>query len=101
MELEVASNTGRLDRGATLAPDGLDVFFAAPPGGAGQDIFTAHRSALDQPFGAPVRVPDLSSATEDEYPKMSRDASTLWFSYDSVNTGGQDAQLWTATRTCN
>jgi hypothetical protein len=99
-ELEVASNTGRLDRGATLTPNGLDIFFAAPPGGVGQDIFTAHRPTLGQPFGTPVRVAELSSAQEDEYPKMSADASTLWFTYQGDNSGAGDTQLWTATRSC-
>jgi len=99
-ELESASTTGRLDRGATLSPDGLDIFFAAPPGGTGQDIFTAHRSAYGQAFGTPVHVDALSSAGEDEYPKMSRDGSTIWFTYQGDNSGGGDAQLWVATRSC-
>lgn len=60
-------NTERRETGLALSPDGLTIWFSSDrEGGAGGlDIYVATRSARSQPFGAPARVPALSSARDD------------------------------------
>ncbi|HUS30419.1 MAG TPA: hypothetical protein VMZ53_18045 [Kofleriaceae bacterium] len=99
IELSSASDEG----GPTMSPDGLEVFFASNrAGGLGLiDVYTARRLALGNPFGAPTLVPELSSTRDDISLSMSSDGRSLFYNYDSVSAGGQNADLWVATRTCN
>jgi hypothetical protein len=64
------------------------------------DIYTAHRPALDQPFSTPVLVPELSSARDDNGVRLSRDGKTMYLNYDTLTSGGANADLYSATRTC-
>lgn len=89
---------------ASLSADALDIYFSSlrsgGPGGA--DIYTAHRPSIDQPFGSPALVPELSSARDDVFPHISRDGSTMYLNYDTLTAGGggQNADLFAATRPC-
>jgi hypothetical protein len=60
-------NTERRETGLALSPDGLTIWFSSDrEGGAGGlDIYVATRNARSQSFGAPARVPALSSARDD------------------------------------
>jgi WD40 repeat protein len=90
------------DFSPTLSADGLEIFFASRraggPGGA--DVYTARRPALDEPFAAPVLVPELSSARDDVGLRLAADGTTLFFDYDALTMGGANADLWTAVRSC-
>jgi Tol biopolymer transport system component len=86
----------------TLTADGLDIYFASTRTGGpgGFDIYTAHRANLDQPFGAATLVPALSSAMDDVCPRLTPDGTTMYMDYNA-NTSGGNADLMSATRSCN
>jgi hypothetical protein len=83
----------------TMSADALDIWFAAPVGSQ-DDVFTAHRTAVDQPFGAPVAVPELSSPGDDLELRLTPDGTTMYFNYNCYASGGMNADLYVATRTC-
>jgi hypothetical protein len=97
-ELTVA---GTAQSSPTLSADWLDIYFASNrPGGPGKyDMYTAHRPALDQPFGVVTLVPELSSPLDDLCARLAVDGSTIYLNY-SANTSGGNADLDSATRTC-
>jgi WD40-like Beta Propeller Repeat len=64
-------NTPSLDGCPILSPDGRDVYMASnrPGGHGGLDIWVAHRSDPDEPFGAPENLPEpINSASDDFCP---------------------------------
>src|SRR5262249_9154499 len=85
----------------SLSADGLDILWSSDRAGGrgGFDIYTAHRPARDQPFGAPRLVPELSSQLDDIGAHLSADGATVYLNY-AANTGGGNADIDTATRTC-
>lgn len=85
----------------TVSDDGLELFYSANPVNGQYDVFTARRTALGAAFGTPQPVPDLDSAMDDIGLRLSRDGTTMYFNYNSMETGGGNADMWTATRTCN
>jgi hypothetical protein len=87
----------------TLTADWLDIYFASTRTGGpgGYDIYTAHRSSVDQPFGAATLVPQLSSSLDDVCPRLTTDSTTMYMSYSAKTSGGGNADLDAATRTCN
>jgi len=91
------------DFSPTLSADGLEIFFASrrPTTASPADIYTARRPALDQPFGAPVVVRELSSTRDDVLPRLSLDGTTIYLDYNTVTSGGANADLYAATRSCN
>jgi hypothetical protein len=86
----------------TLSADALDIYFASdrPAGLGGLDIYTAHRVSVDEPFGTPALVPELSSSLDDVNVRLSRDGRTMYVNYDTETSGGDNASLDFATRTC-
>jgi hypothetical protein len=82
----------------TLTPDELVVYFGSDrPGGAGGlDIWTARRSAKNQPFGAPIRVMEASSNNDDIPSWISADLCRLYmYSNRPGGMGGYDVYLAT------
>jgi hypothetical protein len=64
-------NTSSLDGCPIQSPDGLSLYMASNrPGGHGLlDIWVAHRSSVDAPWGAPVNLPaPINSAVDDFCP---------------------------------
>jgi len=101
--VELAGLNSDVDEVApTLSPDGLEIFFASRRlgGPGGTDIYTARRPALDQPFSAPVLVPELTSARDDTGLRLASDGVTIYLDYDALTAGGANADLWTAVRSC-
>jgi Tol biopolymer transport system component len=78
---------------------GNELWFAsdrpAVAGAAGYDIYVAPRVAAV--FGAPKRVAELSSASQDQHPQISEDGKTIIFSSDRAGGKGK-LDVWMATR---
>lgn len=56
------------EESGTLTADGLTLYFTLFPATTGNgDIFDASREAIDEPFGAPRRITELSSPGQDEH----------------------------------
>ncbi len=85
------------DDNPTLSADGLELFFSSQRDGR-DEVYRATRPALDQPFSTPVVVSELSSPLDEVGTRLSRDGRTMYFAYNAVRGGGQNAQIWTATR---
>jgi hypothetical protein len=84
----------------TFSQDGLELFYGfVETGGIAFDIYTARRSALDQPFGNVARVPELSSLRDDTGAHLTPDGKTIYLNYDAVTSGG-NAEMYISTRTC-
>ena len=98
--LAALSSPGR-DDNPTLREDGLEIFFSSDRAGSqAYDVYRASRESIDQPFGPPTRVTELSSPGDDIGTRLSRDGRRMYFAYDSVRTGGQNAGIYLATRDC-
>ncbi len=76
-----------------MPADQLEVFFKSNRDGMGNDIYRATHIP-GGPFGAPARVDELSTASNDESPTLSDDGLTIWFGSDR----GGDMDIYTATR---
>ena len=103
VELSELHESGSQDRAVTLSRDGLEIFYSSSRtgGSGGLDIYTATRTAVDQPFGAPRQVPELSSVNDDFGARLSLDGRRIYFNYDAMTGGGTNGDIWQATRTCN
>ena len=82
----------------TTSADGLDIWFSSKA--IDWDIYTAHRNTPAGPFGAPLRVPELSSGRDDLGMHLSLDGRHLYYNYDTLYDGNGNADVWVATRSC-
>jgi hypothetical protein len=94
-------NTASDDLSPTLSADGLEMFFSSnrPGGPGGFDVYSAHRPAIDQPFGTAQLVSELATPGDDVNERLSLDGATLYFNSNAKVTGG-NAELDIATRAC-
>jgi hypothetical protein len=83
-----------------LSTDELDIYFSRAPSGGTYDVYTAHRPSVDQPFGAATLVPELSSAKDDVGLRLSPNGFTMYLNYNAMTSGGGNADLDIATRSC-
>ncbi len=83
--------------GGTPSADGLALFFEQGSTFDGFDLFTATRSAIDQPFGNVTPLSSLNTPHADGDPFLAPDQTTLLF----VRQSGvqQPLQIFQATRT--
>lgn len=83
-----------------LRRDGLEIFFfSTRPGGLGmQDLYSASRSSVKQPWSTPVNLgPLVNSPAPDTRPSLSWDGTTLYFG--SGRPGGEgDSDHYVTTR---
>jgi Tol biopolymer transport system component len=83
-----------------LRRDGLEIFFfSTRPGGLGmQDLYSASRSSVKEPWSTPVNLgPLVNSAAPDTRPSLSWDGTTLYFG--SGRPGGEgDSDHYVTTR---
>lgn len=74
----------------TLADDRLTIYFAStrpdPASRGGMDVFVAHRAHTGDPFGTPVLVPELSSASSDFPTWLSPDGCRLYMISDRAGS---------------
>jgi WD40-like Beta Propeller Repeat len=83
-----------------LRRDGLELFFfSTRPGGLGmQDLYSASRSSVKEPWSTPANLgPLVNSAAPDTRPSLSWDGTTLYFG--SGRPGGEgDSDHYVTTR---
>jgi hypothetical protein len=77
----VTVNAAGSDGGAVLAADGLSLYlvhnaFEPPPR---EDLYVSSRGTAGQPFGAPVRIDELSTDDMERDPWVSADGLSLYF----------------------
>jgi hypothetical protein len=97
-ELNSASN----ERGISISFDGLEAFFMSNrPDGIGlQDLWTATRESVSDPWSAPTNMGALINGTVlDADPHISSDRETLFFASSRAGGyGGQDLYMTTRTK---
>ncbi len=93
---------GHSPRMPSLSVDELEMFFTSVTvGGVGRhDIWVAARTSVTAAFSTPVNVTVLNTPRDDGESSLSRDGRTLYFNRDADFGGGQNADIWMATRTC-
>jgi Tol biopolymer transport system component len=92
------TETGIQDARPNVRHDGLEIVFDSNRFGTlgGQDIWTARRSSVDQPWGPAVNLGSgINSGVNDTRASLSWDGTVLMFG--SGRSGGGD--VYTATRT--
>ena len=80
-----AINSPFVELQPALSPDGLALYFASgrPGGAGGNDIWVSRRTALDDPWGAPVNLgAAINTAANDNGPSLSNDGHLLFFFSD-------------------
>jgi hypothetical protein len=86
----------------TESADGLELFFTAPSAEVGgYDVYRATRASVDDAFGTPELVRELSSMGDEVGVRLSRDGRKMYLAYNALRSGGQNAAISTATRVCN
>ncbi len=85
------------ESGLTLTPDGLEAFFARaqpdsvdPTEASQSEIYTARRTSVNDPFGAPTRVTELTPPATylDAKPSISSDGLMLY--YNQFHAGSDE-----------
>ena len=66
------------DQDPTLTEDLLEIFFFSDRDGD-EDIWTARRTSLDDPWDPPTPVVELNSDVVEESPAISRDGLRIWY----------------------
>ncbi len=88
-----ALNTAVADTAARLSTDELSVYFARTLAGNGE-MFFASRATRTAPFGTPVALTALNTASSEGFPAISSDGLTLVFNSDP----GGNLDLFVSTR---
>ena len=93
-------NSSVVEGGPNISADGLVLFFHSDrPGGLGsRDLYVTTRVTTDDDWGTPANLgPTVNTSYQDDYPSISADSSTLFFSSNRPGGyGGRD--IWVVTR---
>jgi len=93
-------NSPYTDMGASLSPDGLELYFGSDrPGGSGDwDVYVSTRETVADPWGPAVNLgPTVNSPVYDGHPYIAPDGLTLFVT--SARPGGYgDWDIWFARR---
>jgi len=94
-ELNTTSDEG----GIAVSADQREVIFVSSRAGGlgGPDFYRAVRASVDEPFSAPVHLPELSSTDLDYGPELTRDGSALYF---ASRRGDTVSAIWRVRRSC-
>ncbi len=91
-------NTEGYNGSPAISGDGLSVLFASGRvAGNGNDLYVATRDARDEPFGEPQPIAELSSADNEEDPRLSPAGDEIFFASDR---DGGPYRIWHALREC-
>jgi hypothetical protein len=74
----------------TLTEDELDIFFnsgSRADASLKNEIFTAHRATINEPFGPATRVQAVSSGSQEAHPAISGDGLLLFYSGQASGSG--------------
>ncbi|HTL32985.1 MAG TPA: hypothetical protein VL326_07665 [Kofleriaceae bacterium] len=83
---------------ASLTPDGLRIFFEKSiTAQSDNDIYTATRPAIGQPFDPPTLVTELQTPGLDDDPDLARSQTRLYFASDR---GGTSEDIYVVDRAC-
>ena len=93
---DVSAATG--DAHGSLRGDGLEIIYQNTAGSQ-LDLHAATRTAATARFGAPARVEELDTLSNEGDPDLSDDGATLTFASDRPE--GQGWDIYTTTRACN
>jgi hypothetical protein len=80
------------DDDPSLTGDMLELYF-----NRNADIYVATRAAVNQPWGTPTLVAELSSTSSETTPEITYDGLTIYVGSDRPGTAGQD-DIWVSTR---
>lgn len=83
-----------------VSKDGREIVFAsARKAGAGQDIWTARRDCVDEPWSTPVNLGEAVNTSDNETrPSFSRDGARLYFGRGPAPVGPADIHMSTRAR---
>jgi hypothetical protein len=100
--LIAALSSTAAEPGVIVSIDGLEAFFYSgrPGGSGGQDLWTATRPSVSEPWSAPVNLgPVVNSAGTDQRPYLTADRQALFFASDRPGgSGALDLYMTTRTR---
>src|SRR2546430_799515 len=87
------------DNHPAISKDGLSLYISSdrPGGRGGSDIWVSQRASIDDPWGAPVLVPELSSPFRDTRTTIRRDGLEMIMSTGRPGGVGSE-DLWVSTR---
>lgn len=83
------------DFAADLSADGLTLYFESNRFDGDSDIYMATRTAIGQPWSAPVQLTSVNTGAHESDPELSQDGLTLYFGRFTVVP---DPYLFRATR---
>jgi len=98
-----ALNTASDELMETISADGKELFFSSNrPGGAGMlDLYVVSLTAPASPVGSPRNLTALNTSRDDLGAALSPNGLEILYNRNAVwDTGGQDSDIWTSTRSC-
>ena len=81
------------DDDPALSRDQLEIFFDSFRGG-NDDLYTAHRASIAEPWTTPVPLTAINTPSAEEHPALSANGLTLYF----TSARGGDSNVWMTTR---
>lgn len=95
--IAAVNSTTATETTCEVSPDGLELFFSSSRigGAGGQDIYVSSRASRGLPFGAPVRLADLATSTDDVTPTTFTNGALVMY-LSSLRAGSLD--LYRSTR---
>jgi len=94
--IEVLSSP-ETDDDPTLTSDLLELYFNSFRDGDG-DIYVSRRDSTSDPWGAPARVAELSTPSQETTPEVSPDGLTMWLSSNRPGSSTGDYDIWVSRR---
>ncbi|MCA1815693.1 MAG: hypothetical protein LC746_04670, partial [Acidobacteria bacterium] len=94
-------NSASSDQQPAISPDGLSLYFTSNRVAGslgGFDMYVSRRASVNDPWGAPVNVGALNTASDEGNPTFSRDGRSIFF--QSKRTAGSlgGIDIWVARR---
>jgi hypothetical protein len=91
-------SSARSDQGPSLTADLLEIYFYSNRNCPScYDVYVAKRATVNDPWGVPAELVELSNAAFDMAPEISPDGLTLWYASERESPAG-GADIWVTTR---